>query len=164
MKSFKLFILSAIAFAFTTAASAQSKTETFKVSGECGMCKNKIEGAAKKAGASSASWSEETKELTVTYVSTSSNAAKIQQSIAKAGYDTPTAKATDEDYNKLHSCCKYDREASATTSCCDNDKCEASGCCKDGKCTGEMSCCKDSGCADKCKEGACSKKDCCKKA
>ena len=34
---------------------------------------------------------------------------KIQQAIAFVGYDTELFKATDESYNKLHHCCKYER-------------------------------------------------------
>ena len=146
-----------------------TKTESFKVSGNCGMCKSKIEKAAKDAGASSASWNEETKELTVKYKSTSTNTAKIQQSIAGVGYDNAGFKATDITYKKLHGCCQYDRTADTkTTSCCSaGAKCEM----KDGKCT-DMAACKDKGCCDAngvCKAGTCTKEghtggDCCKKA
>ncbi len=38
-----------------------AKTETIKVWGNCGMCEKKIEKAALKAGASTAEWSERTK-------------------------------------------------------------------------------------------------------
>ena len=163
-------------------AVAQTKTETFKVSGNCGMCKTKIEKAAKEAGAKEASWNADTKELTVTYKSSSTNTAKIQQKIADVGYDNAGFKATAESYAKLHGCCKYDREAVEKTSCCSEkcemkdgkcsnmEKCKAEGCCKD-----EESC-KANGCCgashekmDCCKDGKCSKeghdgKDCCKKS
>ena len=39
---------------------AQSKTDTVKVWGNCDECKGKIEKAAKKAGAATANWSDET--------------------------------------------------------------------------------------------------------
>ena len=35
--------------------------------------------------------------------------AAIQQKIAGLGHDTPKAKAKNEVYDKLPSCCKYDR-------------------------------------------------------
>ena len=131
----------------------KSKTETFKVSGNCGMCKSKIEKAAKEAGASYASWDVEKKEITIKYNSASTNTAKVQNQIAAVGYDNAGAKATTEAYNKLHGCCKYDRTSSDKAACCsgseacteDHDKAE---CCKDGKCSKEghngKDCCKKS--------------------
>jgi mercuric ion binding protein len=154
MKTFKLFFFSFILLLVANLAFAQTKTETLKVSGECGTCKKKIESAAKKAGASYALWDANTKILKVKYNSSSSNTAKIEKSIAAVGYDTPDFKATDEAYNKLDDCCQYER-TTAAGACCDDKKCADAQCMKDGKCAKDMSCCKDSGC---------DKKDCCKKA
>src|SRR6188474_1946901 len=99
MKSFKLFLIAAICASFTISASAQKiKTETFNVSGNCGMCETKIEKAAKDAGATYADWNSETKSLTVKFKSSTSNLAKIQESIAAVGYDNAGAKAKDETY------------------------------------------------------------------
>ena len=127
----------------TTASFAQTtKKESFKVEGECSMCKKKIEKAAKEAGATYALWNSNSKMLIVKYNSTSTNAARIQQKIAGVGYDTPKYKATDEAYNGLDECCQYERSG-VKTDCCDNEKCKDAGCCKDGKCTNENSdCCK----------------------
>jgi hypothetical protein len=116
------------------------------------MCEAKIEKAAKAAGATYADWNKDTKIITVKYNSTSSNLAKIQKSIADAGYDNVGAKTTTEAYDKLHDCCKYDRAAvSATNSekmdCCKKDGTAKMDCCKDGKCTKEghdgKDCCKN---------------------
>ncbi len=149
----------------TTSFSQKTKTETFQVSGNCGMCEAKIEKAAKAAGATYADWNKDTKVITVKYSSTSSDLAKIQKSIADAGYDNVGVKTTTEAYDKLHACCKYDRTGVATTS-------EKMDCCKDGKCTKEghdgKDCCKDATAKmDCCKDGKCTKeghdgKDCCK--
>lgn len=146
MKTLQIFVLSFLFTAISFSAIAQTKTETFAVSGECGMCKKKIENAAKTAGASYAVWNVASKMLTVKY-SESSNTAKIQQGIANVGYDTPAAKATDSAYNNLHDCCKYERTAKAE-SCCNN-----ADCCKDGTCTKDAACCKDKSC---CAAGTCS--------
>lgn len=159
MKTFKSFLLSFLLISFSTIAFAQTKSEKIKVNGECGMCKSKIEKAAKSAGASYALWDVDNKVLTVKYDSKTSNTAKIEQAVAGVGYDTQNVKATDESYNNLHGCCKYER-AQATTdaashSCCDHGKCKEASCMKDGKCAKDMSCCKEAGC---------STKDCCKKA
>lgn len=141
MKTLQFFICSLFMLSFSFAASAQEKSESFKVAGNCGMCKSKIEKAAKSAGATYAQWNVETKQLAVKYSSTSANAAKIQQTIARAGYDTPTVKATTEAYNNLHGCCQYERETTTTTNEAKTD------CCTDGKCakTGEA-CAKDKAC------------------
>lgn len=109
MKTFKIFSAIALCITLSTASFAQSQTDTISVSGNCGMCKNNIEKAAKKAGAASADWNTESKLLTVKYNSSTTNAAKIQQGIAAVGYDTRDFKAADEAYDKLHACCKYER-------------------------------------------------------
>jgi periplasmic mercuric ion binding protein len=169
---FKIISLAAAFVAISSIAVAQSKTETFKVSGNCGMCKNKIEKAAKEAGAKTASWDEDTKVITVTYKAGSTNTAKIQQKIAAVGYDNAGAKATTESYDKLHGCCKYDRLAGNDAGCCSEGAVCKEGhesthaakvdCCKDGKCT------KEGAASDCCKDGKCTKGEsgasCCKKS
>ena len=35
---------------------------------------------------------------------------KIQKAIASVGHDTELYSAKEEDYNNLHSCCKYERK------------------------------------------------------
>ena len=186
MKTIKMFFLAAVAVSVGFSTSAQKvKTEKFSVNGNCGMCENKIEKAAKEAGASFAEWDMDAKVITVKYNSTSTNLAKIQKGIADVGYDNAGAKTTDDVYQKLHSCCKYDRTASVqvdhkSMDCCKDGKCTKEGhegkdCCKDGKCTMEghdgKDCCKKDGAAmmDCCKDGKCTKeghsgKDCCKKS
>jgi len=190
MKALRLFSLATMCMALTITVSAQTKTESFKVSGNCGMCKTKIEKAAKEAGAKEASWDADTKTLTVTYKSSTTNTAKIQEKIAAVGYDNEGAKATTEAYKKLHGCCQYERDATdakadgAQASCCSGETaCKGhhgegheakADCCKDGKCTMEghsgKDCCKKDGQKmDCCKDGKCSKEGhtgggCCKKS
>jgi len=133
MKTLQIIFLSFFSIVLSLGAFAQSKTETFAVSGECKMCKKHIETAAKDAGATYAVWNVDSKKLTVKYNSESSNTAKIQQRIADAGYDTPLAKASDSAYNALDDCCQYKRTAQTSqtsdkASCCTKD----AACCKDG--------------------------------
>ena len=164
MKTIKIFPIAILFLACANISLAQTKEESFKVSGNCGMCKSKIEKAAKAAGASYALWDMDTKILTVKYSSTSTNTAKIQEKIADVGYDNVGFKATKAAYDKLHGCCKYDREELNNMECCKDGKCEMqackdAGCCKDGKC--DMSICKEKGCCANMKEnGAMS---CCQK-
>lgn len=109
-------MLIAAAFSFVwVAASAQSKTESFKVYGNCGMCKSRIEKAAKSAGATDASWSADTKMLTVTYDSSKVLNEELQKKIASVGHDTETMRADDSVYSKLPGCCLYERKKPETT-------------------------------------------------
>ena len=166
MKSIRLFSFLTLFIGLAQLSFGQTVKETIPVSGNCGMCKDKIEKAAKTAGVSYAAWDADTKILTVEYNHTSSNNAKIQKAVAATGYDTKDIKATDAAYNSLHGCCKYDRSvnnnATVEKDCCKDGKCTD---CKDGQCAG---CSKDAKCAD-CKSGTCkmeghSGKDCCKKS
>ena len=152
MKTIRIFPTITLFLAIANFAIAQKvKTETFKVSGECGMCKKKIEAAAKEAGATYAVWSPQTKILKVSYNASASGTSVIQQKIADAGYDTPNFKASAEAYNALDECCQYERSSKETTCCgvaCDM---------KDSKCTDEAAC-KEKGCckdSEKCKEMGC---------
>ena len=76
MKTLKIFSTILICCSIATVSFAQkTKTDTFKVSGNCGMCENKIEKAAKEAGAVSADWNQDTKVITVKYKVSTSNLA-----------------------------------------------------------------------------------------
>jgi len=82
--------------------------ETFKVSGKCDMCKERIEKAAKSIkGVKSAQWNSETQKIQVEYNSMKTNNDAIQKAIAKVGHDTQKIKADDKTYNALPDCCKY---------------------------------------------------------
>ena len=91
---------------------AGNKTEKFKVYGNCGSCESRIESAAKSVdGVSKADWNKETKMMEVTFDDSKTDVHKVHMAIAKAGHDTQMHKATDEAYNKLPGCCKYDRSS-----------------------------------------------------
>ena len=82
--------------------------QTIKVSGNCEMCKDRIETAAKSVtGVSSADWSTETKILHVQFDGAKTNLDAIQKVIAKAGHDTDKFKASDGVYKALPECCLY---------------------------------------------------------
>jgi copper chaperone CopZ len=91
---------------------AGNKTEKIKVYGNCGMCENRIEKAVKGVeGVSEADWNKNTKMLEVTFDDAKTTADKIEMAVAKVGHDTSNHKASDEVYNGLPGCCKYDRSA-----------------------------------------------------
>ena len=85
-------------------------TSVFKVAGNCGMCKKKIESAAKSVkGVKSATWNANSQEITVKYNDEKTDLMAIHKKIAEAGYDTELVRADDAVYKELHSCCQYDR-------------------------------------------------------
>jgi hypothetical protein len=154
MKTIKIFLVTVVCFAaVTTGYSQKTKTESFKVSGECGTCKKKIESSAKAAGATSAFWDQDTKILKVSY-NAGADVSAIQKSIADAGYDTPKFRAPDEAYNNLDKCCQYQRlDVKKVDDRCTNPDCKM----KDGKCA-DMTVCKEN---SSCKNENCMKKSCC---
>jgi copper chaperone CopZ len=102
-----LFLLGA-----TTVFSA-NKTEKVEVKGNCDMCKKRIEKAALSVdGVTKAEWNKENKVLDLTFDDTKADLKKVETAIAKVGHDTPLVKATENVYNALPGCCKYDRSDS----------------------------------------------------
>jgi len=94
----------------TLAAVAHYETTTFKVSGNCEMCKSRIEAALKKnTGVQSANWDVKTKTVTVVYNPHTVSVDQLQQLVADGGHDTEKFKATDAAYKGLPGCCKYKR-------------------------------------------------------
>jgi Cu(I)/Ag(I) efflux system membrane fusion protein len=83
----------------------------FTVSGNCDMCKARIEKAAKSvAGVVSATWSSKDQMLHVNFDKTKADQRKVSQAIAAAGHDTELDKASDKAYDALPSCCLYSRD------------------------------------------------------
>ncbi len=83
--------------------------EEFWVKGNCDECKERIETAAKTAGASEASWNIETKILTLNFDAAQTSADVILKKIAEVGHDNQRFSADDQVYAALPSCCHYDR-------------------------------------------------------
>ncbi|MEC4114194.1 efflux RND transporter periplasmic adaptor subunit [Myroides pelagicus] len=93
-----------------TTTQAKADHAMFKVSGNCGLCKERIEDAAKTvAGVLSVDWVVDTKELHLNYDKKKTTKQAVSQAIAKVGHDTEFHKATEKDYVNLHSCCQYER-------------------------------------------------------
>jgi len=94
----------------TMSVFAQSKTEEFKVYGNCGMCETRIENAAKSVnGVTTADWDKETKMIEVSFDASKTDVHKVHKAIAKVGHDTDMHKADDKVYNALPGCCQYER-------------------------------------------------------
>lgn len=96
----------------------QSKTEisngvtisTFKVWGNCNMCKETIESSLKVEGISKADWNKESKMISVSYDVNKISLEEIQKHIASVGYDNEKFKGDDKAYKELPECCQYDRK------------------------------------------------------
>lgn len=109
-----IILIAVVGLISPTTSNAQiknAKTETIRVYGNCGMCETNIEKAGTKSKLYKTDWNVDTKMASVTYDSKKTNADEVLKSIALSGYDNASFLAPDEAYNKLHGCCKYDRES-----------------------------------------------------
>ncbi len=94
----------------TTVAFTQNKNAkaSIEVDGVCGMCKERIEKAAiRTKGVKSAVWNVDTHELKLIYDERKTDLTVISKKLASVGHDTKEIKATDEEYDSVHPCCKY---------------------------------------------------------
>jgi copper chaperone CopZ len=105
-------ILFLAALLCSAAVWAQSKdtTVTFKVYGNCEMCKESIENAVDVKGVRAAEWDMKTSLITVTFQPSKITLDKIHERIAAIGYDTDLKTADSIVYNNLTPCCKYERK------------------------------------------------------
>ena len=97
-----------------TAQIKNAKTETVKISGNCDMCKSKIEKSGNVKNVATVNWDEVSKMATLTYDSSKTNQQEILKRIANAGYDSESFYAPDDVYAKLPSCCQYKRNKATT--------------------------------------------------
>jgi hypothetical protein len=105
----KIFLI-AIAILANVTLSAQDNKVTeaeFKVFGNCGMCKNRIEKTLKIKEVKLAKWNKNTKILTVAFLSSKITLDSLQQRIAAVGHDTENYKAPENVYSNLPECCLY---------------------------------------------------------
>lgn len=88
-----------------------SQKTSFKVWGNCNMCKKTIESSlADLPGMIKANWDKDTKMIEVAFDTTKTSIGEIQQRIAASGYDNDAYKGNDSAYAHLHECCKYERK------------------------------------------------------
>ena len=92
----------------STSIEISLELQQFKVSGNCDMCKERIESAAKSvAGVATAQWNVKSKVLQVQFDKTKVNMDAIEKKMAGVGHDTEKLKASDEAYKQLPACCLY---------------------------------------------------------
>ena len=83
----------------------------FHVSGNCDMCKKRIEKAALSvSGVKTADWHMDCGTLYLILNEQKTDTVAVQKAIANVGHDTGEFKAAQEVYDNLHSCCQYDRK------------------------------------------------------
>ncbi|MBP6757812.1 MAG: cation transporter [Flavobacterium sp.] len=84
---------------------------TIAVNGNCEQCQRRIQKAAFSVdGVKMASWNIETHKLDLTLNEEKTSVAEVKKAVAKVGHDAGEVRATKADYDKLHSCCQYERE------------------------------------------------------
>ncbi|EHQ42176.1 heavy-metal-associated domain-containing protein [Myroides odoratus] len=109
----KIFLTLGLFLVTNAAIVAQEKEQpkqVIGVKGLCEMCKKRIEKAALDVkGVRSVDWSIADQQLTVYLNPKKTTGKEVQEAVALAGHDTESVKATNEAYNNLHGCCKYER-------------------------------------------------------
>ncbi|MBQ9660748.1 MAG: heavy-metal-associated domain-containing protein [Bacteroidales bacterium] len=104
----KKILMIAAALLLTVAANAKVVEKTFTVRGHCGMCKNRIETAAKGFdGVQSAAYDLKAQRLTLTYETRQVKPNQVLKAIAAMGYDAGKFTAPQEAYDRLEACCRY---------------------------------------------------------
>jgi copper chaperone CopZ len=89
---------------------SKNKKVEMKVAGNCEICEKRIEKAAFSVkGVKSAEWHADHKDIHLIIDENKCSLEDVAKAIAKAGHDTEIVKAKDEDYEKLHGCCLYER-------------------------------------------------------
>ncbi len=117
MKSISSILVALTVLLSFTNSSAQinnAANEKVKIYGNCGMCESTIEKAGNLANIASVDWDKDTKIATISYDAKKTNQDEILKRIALVGYDSEKFLAPTDVYNKLHGCCKYERNPLAT--------------------------------------------------
>ena len=109
MKNF-IFIILLFISANTLFAQKTSKapiTTSFWVAGVCGMCEKSIEAALDTKGVLKADFDLATNLLSVTYKPNKITEAQMHALLNEVGYDTEKSTCSEEQYSRVHGCCKY---------------------------------------------------------
>ena len=112
---YTIILCSVMLIGFSNTSSAQSKpskgadqTISFKVTGICGDCKERIESTALDVkGVKKAEWDIQT-DMLVIVGSSKMDKQKVANALAKAGHKSELAEADPKGYANLPGCCQYD--------------------------------------------------------
>lgn len=83
---------------------------TFKIKGNCDMCKETIENSLKVEGVKNAEWDVDSKIITVAFDSTKISLDQMEKNVAAVGYDNEKYKGDNNAYIDLPDCCQYTRK------------------------------------------------------
>ncbi|MEI6124820.1 MAG: cation transporter [Bacteroidota bacterium] len=105
--SFTLLLISLMMFSACGYSQKNTKEIKIMTSAQCGICKDRIEGAfAYENGVKKSTLDLTTKVLTVVYNPAKIDETKIRLIINNLGYDADDTKANPVEYAKLPACCK----------------------------------------------------------
>jgi hypothetical protein len=108
MKHFVVVVAILVLGVFAGVAQESKVVEaSFKASGNCNMCKNRIEKALKIKEVKFARWDKTGKLVNVAYVSPAMSLDSLEHRVAAVGHDTEKYTAAAEVYNALPECCHY---------------------------------------------------------
>lgn len=94
-------------FSLTAFAGDAVKETEFKVPGNCGMCKTRIEKTMKIPAVKFAKWDKKSKMLKIAYLPEKITLDSLQHLLASVGHDAGAYKAADAVYESLPACCLY---------------------------------------------------------
>lgn len=101
-------IVCLVLFSITVQSQKKIQKLQFEVAGVCEMCKERIERAALLTdGVKSADWNIKTHILTIIYNQYTTDPLTIKTNVALSGHSSREVQATDEAYESLNACCKY---------------------------------------------------------
>jgi mercuric ion binding protein len=107
-KAFILLLICSLSVsAFSQKTDNKPVTTTFWVAGVCGMCEQTIEAALDAKGILKADFQLSINQLIVTYKPSKISETEIHTLLNEAGYDTEKSTCTEEQYARVHGCCKY---------------------------------------------------------
>lgn len=110
----KIVLILMISFLGISVQAQEKKNKNAKieigVNGNCDMCKKRIEKAALSVkGVKSATWHIDHQDLHLIFDENKCTVEQVCEAIAAIGHDTDKVKATEEAYESLHSCCKFEK-------------------------------------------------------
>jgi periplasmic mercuric ion binding protein len=108
MKKIMLVIL--ISFVGLTIQAQETKNKNAKLDIEVNGKKRIEKAAFSVKGVKSAEWHIDDHMLHLILNEEKCSALDVKKAVAKVGHDTDEVKAKDDDYNKLHGCCKFERK------------------------------------------------------
>ena len=103
-----ILLLLMIPFFSVSQTKSKSVKETFVVSGNCDMCKKRIETATLKLnGVKYVNWNKETSNFSIIYNNKKVTIYEIRNKIAESGHDNGDYISSLESYDNLPNCCRY---------------------------------------------------------